>query len=468
MFIRPLFVFLILFCKTEVFGQNTDSLRLQLKNAKHDTTRCNILNQIVEAIYSFSPDSALALSYKAKNLAEQDLTLYAAGDPLHKPFLKCLSTTLNNIGFFAEQKGDVFKALECHSRSLKIREEIGDNRGISESLNNIGIIYDKQGDIPKALECYTKGLKLLEEIDDKKGIAYLLNNIGSLYLTQNNMARAVEYHTKSLKIREEIGDRSGIANSLNNIGTIYAKQDDLKKALEFYEKSLKIQLEIKDKEGIAYANNNIGDMYLHMKNYDKALSYYLTALGYSKELGFPVNIRDAASQLTLVYKAKGDYKNALQYCELKTKMGDSINNLETKKASLRSQFKYAYEKKAAQDSVAHAKESEVKNLELEKQKAEIKAKRNQQYALYGGLAMVIIFAGFMFNRFKVTQKQKTIIEEKEHETQKQNEIITKQKVLVEEKQKEILDSIHYAKRIQTALISSEKYFNKHLNKLIKD
>ncbi len=36
---------------------------------------------------------------------------------------------------------------------------------------------------------------------------------------------------------------------------------------------------------------------------------------------------------------------------------------------------------------------------------------------------------------------------------------------VDEKQKEILDSIHYAKRIQTALITSEKYIEKNLNKL---
>lgn len=102
---------------------------------------------------------------------------------------------------------------------------------------------------------------------------------------------------------------------------------------------------------------------------------------------------------------------------------------------------------------------------MDKQKAEIKAKRNQQYALFGGLLLVIIFSAIMFNRFKITNKQKNIIELKERETQKQNKIITEQKHIVEEKQKEILDSIHYAKRIQTALITSEKYIEKNLNKL---
>jgi hypothetical protein len=40
--------------------------------------------------------------------------------------------------------------------------------------------------------------------------------------------------------------------------------------------------------------------------------------------------------------------------------------------------------------------------------------------------------------------------------QKVNKIILEQKHLVDEKQKEILDSIHYARRIQMAQIPSEK------------
>jgi hypothetical protein len=59
----------------------------------------------------------------------------------------------------------------------------------------------------------------------------------------------------------------------------------------------------------------------------------------------------------------------------------------------------------------------------------------------------------MYNRFKVTQKQKVIIE--------------KQKELVEEKQKEILDSIRYAKRIQDALLTSQMYIERNIKRLKK-
>src|SRR3989304_4103311 len=97
--------------------------------------------------------------------------------------------------------------------------------------------------------------------------------------------------------------------------------------------------------------------------------------------------------------------------ELEIQMSDSINNEANKKASIQKQFQYEYEKKAAADSVANAKANEIKNAQIAQQHAELKAKRNQQYGLYGGMILVIAFAGFMYNRFKVTQKQKVVIEQ---------------------------------------------------------
>jgi hypothetical protein len=78
------------------------------------------------------------------------------------------------------------------------------------------------------------------------------------------------------------------------------------------------------------------------------------------------------------------------------------------------------------------------------------------------IALAISFTlilGIIFSLVKIN-KSKKLITLQQIETQKQ-------KHLIEEKQKEILDSIHYAKRIQTALITSEKYIDRNLNKLMK-
>ena len=486
--------------------KTVDSLKQAFQNAKHDTTRCTILIAMIEA----EGDEMVWPQYN-----EQLLTLAENGvvksttKNLKTCYLKSLAVALNNIGFLADSKGDILKALDYYQRSLKTQEEINDRQGIAVSFNNIGIIYINLGDIPKALDYYHKSLKIREDIIDKMGIAYSLNNIGTIYINQGDSPKALDYFLRSFKIHEEIKDIQGMAGSLNNIGFIYKSQGNISKALESYHKSLKLMKEVKDKKGTAIALNNIGGIYDKQGSekglgierdtfLNKALTYYhkslkiqeelknkngiassLNNIGrllfkqgktaeafiYAKrsiqvarELGYPERIKIAAGTLKSIYKKQNNFKEAFEMYELEIQMRDSINNTETKKASIKKQFQYEYEKKAAADSVKHAEEQKVKNALLTAQQAQLKQEKTQRIALYGGLVLVIVFSGFVFNRFRVTQKQKIIIEQ--------------QKILVddafahlEEKNKEVMDSIHYAKRIQTALLTSEKYIERKLNEL---
>ncbi len=114
-----------------------------------------------------------------------------------------------------------------------------------------------------------------------------------------------------------------------------------------------------------------------------------------------------------------------------------------------STFNFKYEKKKLTDSLEFAKEQEVKDLAIAKQEAQLKQEKTQRIALYGGLLVIIIFAGFVYNRFRISQQQKKIIELQKVEVEQQKEV-------VEEKNKEILDSIHYAKRIQAAILPPDK------------
>ncbi len=76
------------------------------------------------------------------------------------------------------------------------------------------------------------------------------------------------------------------------------------------------------------------------------------------------------------------------------------------------------------------------------------------------LVLVGVFAVFMFNRFRITQKQKAVIEE-------QKVLVDKAYETLHEKNKEVMDSIRYAKRIQTALITSEKSIENSLHRLMR-
>jgi len=359
-----------------------------------------------------------------------------------------LAASLNNIGNIYDNQGDIPKALDYYGKSLKIREENNDKRGVGSSLHNIGFVYSNQGDIPKALDYFSRSLKIREEIGDKEGVAYSLNSIGLIYNNQGDILSAVKYYIRSLKIREEIGDKKGIGVSLNNIGIIYRSQGDIPKALDYFGKSLKIRKEIHEKEGVATSFNNIAAAYFKLVFTTKApdrrrqilrlaFSYSDSSLTLSKELGFPAKIRNAELNLSKIDSALGNYATAFEHYKQFVIYRDSISNQETRKAGIKSQLKYEYEKKEAV-----MKEQQKKDQALSAEK-----NRRQQIIIWSvaaGLLLVIGFAGFVFRSLKVTREQKLIIEEK---------------------QKDILDSIRYAKRIQQSLLPNEKYFDKNLKRL---
>ena len=516
---------------------NTDSLKLVLKNAKHDTVRCNILNLMIES----EPNDRVWVSYNDQLLKLAEKNILICKTPFEKKkYQKHLSVAFNNLSFLAEEHGENEKEIEYLQKSLKLSQDINDKEGIAASLNHMAIIYEHQGNVVKALEYFNKSINIREAIKDKKGLATSYANVAGLYENQGDIPKGLEYYHKALKIQEEIQDKQGIALTLNGIGYICVNQDEILKALEVYQRALVLYTEINDDSGIAFTLNNmgfayknlndfpkalyhfnkslklcekldyqegiasclnaIGTIYLNEGDYNNTLKYYekalkifeeinnsyginnslkdvgiillklgktKEALSYAKrslitakEIGYPENIKNAAALLKSIYRKQNKFKEAFEMYELEIQMRDSVNNEETKKASVKKQFQYEYEKKAAADSVKHAEEQKVKNATLAAQNAQLKQEKTQRFALYGGLILVIAFSCFVFNRFRITQKQKKIIQD--------------QKVLVDisysqlhEKNKEVIDSITYARRIQRALITSEMYIDKTLNRLVK-
>lgn len=436
-----LFFGLIIF-NSFCFSQNLDSLKLAFKNAKHDTTRCNILNAMIE---EESDDNVWSkYNEQLKSIAEKNL---ATGGVLKKNYKKHLAASLNNIGYLANNQGEITKSLDYFHRSLKIQEEIGEKRGMAESYNNIGAIYKKQEDLNMALDYYNKGLKLYNEIKNVEGMGTAYNNIAGIYDNLNDLENALEYYLKSLKIQEETGEYNGIGLAFNNIGYIYYRQTDHAKALESFQNSLKIYQQIGDKSGIVNSLCNIAFLLAENGKANQAFDYANQAMEKSKELGFPESIKNSAQALKKVFEKQNKYKDAFEMYELEIKMRDSINNKATQQAAIKKQMQYIYEKKDIAVKAEQVKKDAIA-------KAELKQKEKERNYFVVGFGLVLVLALFILRGYK--QKQKA------------NEIITQQKILVDEKQKEILDSIHYAKRIQAALLPSENYIDKRLSQLNKN
>jgi serine phosphatase RsbU (regulator of sigma subunit) len=418
---------------------NYDSLwAIWNDKSQHDTNRIKAIDKLAWDKYLFTdPDSAIILAK----------IQFAMATRINSK--KWIAEAQNTQGVALWMKGDYIGAVDFFNKSLVLFESMNNKYGRATTLNNIGLVYGAQRDDKRALEFYRKGMEVYEEIGDQYGIAMSLNNMGSTYDKINDDEAALNCFRKSLSIMEGVGDEFGLAATINNIGNVHRVNGQLDSALMYLQRSLAIYKRLENKRGMATSITNIGSVYSLKGDHVRGIKLCLEGLQYAREAASVEDASAAADQLYKAYKAKGNYALALEMHELYTELRDSIENEEKRRDVLSGEFEFQYHRKAAADSTAFAKQEEIDKAEIAKQDAELKAKNNLQIALFSGLFLLMIFGGFMYNRFKVTNKQKKIIED-------QKFVVEEQILIIEEKHKEITDSIRYAKRIQEAILPSRK------------
>lgn len=491
------FIFLLVFLFSLVLpdancqSSEIDSLKKVLLKAK-DTNRVNTLNDIAWVINSSNPDSSVLLSSQALKFAKKI------------NWKKGIANSNGQLGVFHFWQANYQVALSYHLAALKIKEELNDKIGIAKSLGNIGAIYESLANYPKALEYNFKALKMREKLGDKNGVARHLGNIGVTYLSLTNYTKALEYFFKALKIAEEFGDELLQANTLGSIGLVYNEQADFPKALGYYFKALKINQKLGNNFGIAVILSNIGSVYfaqalacseadlkkelfskaedyffqtlkinreiednrgmamtlaiigsLNIKmgntypnqsthHYNKAEEYLKKALSMSREMGALSMVRIQEKHFSDLDSARGNFKGSFEHYKNYIAARDSITNEENTKKQTQQEMQYEFDQKVAIAKAKQEKKDAVTRIVI--------------YSISGGLCLVLVLAGFIFRGYRQKRKVNQIITQQKQE-------VERQKLLVEQKQKEVIDSIHYAKRIQQALLPSEKYIGKHWRKL---
>lgn len=479
---KSVYLFLILITKFGLHAQKSqlDSLKIKLPQLKNDSLKLAAINFCIDhqsdmLVWGECYNLIIQISEKHLNTLRTSLDTfyhrnYATGlnnkasiDQIHGDIINSLelfnkaliayqklddkknyAACLINIGGTYDNQGDLNRALEYYHQSLKILEVEENIEALIACYINIGNVYKKLGDYDAALRYYQKSRQLSEKTKDKKGIAYAYNYIGILHEIKGNQSDALDFFYKSLKIREELNDLVGISQCYNNIGTTFKRVNQLPKAINYFNKSLDISLKLMDKKAIANTLDNLAQSYLQANDVVKAYAYAKRGFDSAIKISSPKIIMNSASTLKHVYENQKNYKLAYEMLNLEIKMRDSINNKEVQKLAIRKDVQYIYEKKEIEARAAQEKKDLVTQEKLKQREKE------RNYFIVGFI-LVIILILFMYRSYK--------------EKQKANKIILHQKYLVEEKQREILDSIHYAKRIQLTMLPNETITGKKIEEL---
>jgi tetratricopeptide (TPR) repeat protein len=417
-------------------AQVADSLIKLLPQQKEDTTKCLMLNDIARSYIAISDFE------KAQDYSKEQLTLAEKIG-----YKRSIISANNNIGLVHFYRGDFAKCLEFYYKALKVAEETHNKAKTCKILFNIGNVYYSINQYSKALDIAVQVIPMAKSLGDSTTVANQYSTIGLIYkyrgkqnkdsLKQHELyIKALRSFQEAILIDSILGNKHSMSACLTNMGLLFESLHDSKNELFYHLYSLKLKREIEDNYGIGICYGNIGVYYLHHGILNAADTCLHQALKLAQLTGDLESMRQMNYCLSDLYVKQKKFELSLNHYGEYIKYRDSITNDANTKKQLEIEVNYQYDKKEA-ILKANAKKEQEK----------------QQLIIYGvciGLFLVLIFAGFMYNRFKVTQRQKKLIEEQKH--------------LVEEKQKEILDSITYAKRIQQSLLPNEKYFEKNLKK----
>ena len=295
------FIILFFFNNSIIYGQsiNPDSLLKEI-NTSDDTIKIKIYNQIANYYLNVSPEQSLYYSNKI-------LILLKTED------LKFRSYTLQQIGIAYEQLGKYDSALNYHIQSLKIFEQIKDNKGTAKAYTELALIYKNLNDFDKALKYYNKALTLANNLNNKPLISKDLTSIAGVYYAQENFTEALKNLQKAKKISEGINDRENLNKIYNNIGIIYKNLDQYNKAIENYTKSLDIDIEQNNITGIAISYMNLAALYVKTKDFKKAEELLNKGILLTKKMNTNKLLLSYYETYADLYSTSEDYKKAYEY-----------------------------------------------------------------------------------------------------------------------------------------------------------
>ncbi len=346
------------------------------------------------------------------------------------------------------------KAEELILPMLSLAEKISDTTSLMTAYSLLGGIYGAVENYQEAVKYNLKGIQLAEKL---KSYGYLSNYCHQVmfdYASIKDTLKALEYGRKSILYNDLAKNNYNDPLVKGDFGELLLGFGFIDSAKYYQKIALEERIKFKNKEGELYSYNSLGRISIKEKNFQEAVSYGEKALAIENDRHFGIYDDNIYLNLYQGYEGLKNWEKAFLYMKKHQLAIDSLDSLsnKTKIGDIRS----AYEKKQMKEQFDF--KQNISKIESEKQAQKNSFIRN--LLLFGILSILLILV-FVFRSYRIKNKSNILLEQKNTE-------IAMQKEIVEEKQKEIIDSIHYAKRIQQSLLPTEKYIEKTLIRLNKN
>jgi serine phosphatase RsbU (regulator of sigma subunit) len=366
-----------------------------------------------------------------------------------------LAYSINSLATALRKTGEFSMAIDQYLRALRIAEAANDPMGIAYCNAQIGIIHQMKGDPAKALPYYKLAETRVIHAPDPWAKGKLFEAIAACYDELLNADSAVYYYELSQKYFYQSGDPAAIAQLKGNMASMYLRKKDFPKAMELAIESMRLADSTQNFLAIAQSLIVQADI-LSAQNKNssaepllqQALSIMLTAPG--KDLRMEVHQR-----LAEVYQEKRSFDKALDHYRRSVQLKDSISSERLQNEITRKELVYGFSKEKLRDSIHFESEKQQRDLVISGQNEKLARERTQKFFLAFGVLAFVIISLLIYRSYRNKKRDAEIIAA-------QKEKVEHQKEMLEEKNREILDSITYAKRIQSAILPPTRIVKAYL------
>ncbi len=435
-------------------------------------------------------------------------------------YWKGLNKAMGQLASTCWSLGNNIDGIQYAKEAIEAGKKAQYVRGTGIGYLQAGNIYQNLGRTEEALHHYLEASKCFAECDFQSGVASCWTNMAGIYYTLENFDLALEYNRKSMELQNTLGNKGEVANVMQNMAAIYTgfnrknavtKYQHMDSAFYYYESAEKIYGELKDSLNIVRSRCNLGITYMMIDNFPQALKYFDSSYKIALDKNYVSDIIAIENGYALLYQKKGDFERSKEYFlkqypriiegNFKEKefmwyrdMSRTLDSLKDYKGALRYYQQYVdlhdtlrrYDVERQMNQLSARYGSELKDQEIaaakerqELMKREQDALQKRFFIMVGASVIIAIFLIFVVYLFiksrklnkKIQQQNKELetkneeINNQKQEIERQKDEVTAQKEQIEVQQQNILDSIHYASRIQSAILPKpelvEDLFHEH-------
>jgi len=336
------------------YKEQVDSLESELTKATEDTTRFNLLLDLLSVYSLYKPwqgiiykDTALKLAAKTNkkiNLARVNHKIgriywgmgkFSEAYKYHFTALDLYNETgdkyarnkvLIEIGqdYLNDTRFD--EARKYLLQALALSKEMDDKRNMFSAYDKLIALYENTGNFIEASKATYANLKVCEELGDKRLLAYARASVAANLQTQGNYPEALKYFKQSLELSVALKDEGGITATYRSMGDIYTTAGNYAEAEKSYKEGIAVAEKMESPVGVLnYMYRGIGNLYRVEKKYAEALPYLLKSAGELKSLASNHALANVYSEIGIVYTCLYEYKLAKIYFDSSMALCEKLN-----------------------------------------------------------------------------------------------------------------------------------------------